>query len=938
MQYVKIKQNQKTLVLTISVLLGVYGTTALATEYGALSGNVVLNDGDIVKVDTSQTTPVARAIGINSTAQGDKVTINGAVTIDIKAGSANPGGIGINLENGNTNNLGSGTEIKASQSGTSSIVGLQVDNQTSVIADNLNVNIDNQYNATGISVSGQSKVDLGQGGQINMQNTGIAMEVKEGSIVKADGITINTGIVNTTRNAIDVEGGSLDLGNNSTINIINNTGNGNSALYVRKSSTVASGTVNANQLTIIANNAYGVNVQDGGDVNLGSNSSIKTTGSNNRGVWAVGTGAHFEADRLNVETTGSLAQGLLAQNGGVIDIGAGSHVTTQQGIGVAGYLGTVNFKGDVANRNSITIQSQIGAQAQGSTGLVNLANTDIIVNSSGGLAIGVRAVSGGVINGENISFKMSEGSTLAVVAQQGGKVTLTGETNIDAASNSQSAFYTQDANSNIKLTGKANIKGNIAASGNGSLIDLNMDAGSILTGTSAIDTSTTAKVNLAMTGSTWNMIDSSDVTNLTLNNSTVNFTNSNFTTLTTDSLQGNGLFNIHTDIVGQTGDLIVVNGTATGNHRLNVVNNGSAATDGTETLTVVSTGLNQASFSLANKVELGAYEYGLRASPTAANDVELYSTGQRSLTTTAQAAGSFLNIGYLTNYIENQTLLQRLGDLRNNEAMSVKTGGLWLKSFGGKLSSFSGTALDGFDMSYMGTQGGIDKQLDVANGNLVVGAMAGFTRTNPNYRGGDGNGKNYIAGLYATYFLDNGLYVDTVLKYNSMRNHFNVKDTAGTGIKGTGKTSGVNLSTEVGKRFWLGERNTSFYIEPQAQLTYGYQDGDTVHASNGLKVGLSHYNSILGRVSGVIGYQVQGENPVNVYLKSGIVREMSGGATYKFNDSSKQDHSFRSSWFDNGIGINMNLNKQHNIYAEFDYAKGNHFDKKQLDVGYRYSF
>ncbi|MFD1260922.1 autotransporter outer membrane beta-barrel domain-containing protein [Entomomonas asaccharolytica] len=935
MQYIKIKQKQKIFVLTIGVLSGVYGTTSLAVEYGALTGNVVLNDGDSIKVDTSQATPISRAVGINSTTIGEKVTINGAATIDIKSGNASPGGIGINLANTNTNNLGSGTEINVTQGSSTSVVGLQVGNKTTVVADNLNININNQYYATGIAVSAQSNVDLGKGGQINIQNNGRAIELKGGSTVTADGITINSGIVKNEWDAVAVEGGSLNLGNNSTINI-NGVGNGNSALYVTGSSGTAS--VTANQLTIASNNAYGVNVQNGGKVDVGSNSSITTTGNYNAGVWAVSNGAHFKADKLTVETTGSLAHGLYAQNSGVIDVGAGSHVITQQAIGVVGYLGTVNFKGDVADRNSITTHGQIGAQAEGNGGLVNLANTDITVNSGGALAMGMRAVNRGVINGENISLKMSEGSTLAVVAQNGGRVNLTGETNIVAASNSQSAFYTQDANSNITLTGKANIKGNIAASGNGSLIDLNMDTGSVLTGTSLINTSTSAKVNLSMTGSTWNMIDNSAVTSLTLNNSTVNFTNSNFTTLTTDSLQGNGLFNIHTDIVGQTGDLIVVNGTASGNHRLNVVNNGSAATDGTETLTVVHTGSNQANFSLANKVELGAYEYGLRASPSATNNMELYSTGLRSLTTTAQAASSFLNIGYLTNYIENQTLLQRLGDLRNNDAIGVKTGGFWLKSFAGKLSSFSGNALAGFDMSYMGTQAGIDKQLDVANGNLVIGAMAGFSKTNPNYRGGDGDGKNYIAGLYATYFLDNGLYVDTVLKYNNMRNHFSVKDTAGTGIKGTGKTSGVSLSTEVGKRFWLGERNTGFYIEPQAQLSYGYQDGDTVHASNGLKVGLSHYNSTLGRVGGVIGYQAQGENPINIYLKSGIVREMSGSATYKFNDGRKQGHSFRSSWFDNGVGVNISINKQHNIYAEFDYAKGNRFDKKQLDVGYRYSF
>lgn len=86
------------------------------------------------------------------------------------------------------------------------------------------------------------------------------------------------------------------------------------------------------------------------------------------------------------------------------------------------------------------------------------------------------------------------------------------------------------------------------------------------------------------------------------------------------------------------------------------------------------------------------------------------------------------HIAYLTTYIENQTLLQRLGDLRNSEAAGVKSDGFWMKGFGGKLSAFSGSTMKGFDMTYTGTQLGIDKNIDIQDGRLLVGIMAGFTR------------------------------------------------------------------------------------------------------------------------------------------------------------------------------------------------------------------
>ncbi|MFO6484728.1 autotransporter outer membrane beta-barrel domain-containing protein [Escherichia coli] len=68
-------------------------------------------------------------------------------------------------------------------------------------------------------------------------------------------------------------------------------------------------------------------------------------------------------------------------------------------------------------------------------------------------------------------------------------------------------------------------------------------------------------------------------------------------------------------------------------------------------------------------------------------------------TTTADAGGNYLNVGYL-NYVENRTLMQRMGDLRNQS----KDGNIWLRSYGGSLDSFASGKLSGFDMGYSGIQ------------------------------------------------------------------------------------------------------------------------------------------------------------------------------------------------------------------------------------------
>ncbi|UYZ85094.1 autotransporter outer membrane beta-barrel domain-containing protein [Entomomonas sp. E2T0] len=786
-------------------------------------------------------------------------------------------------------------------------------------------------NITGQSTMAKALINLGDGGQlraqgdtvyaINLKNSNLSasnINIEASGKYSASGLILNSTEVNLTgNNKVTVESDSSAIG----ISISNNTSFKVDQITIDVTST-GSGIQLATGLQV-QNNANHIV-----DLGVGSVINVDSTGGG-KGI-SINDGTVIAQD-FSITAKGSNSYGVVLYNGSFTMIG-GTVISDNNGI----VIGSVQPKppnyNHIINLTDVNISANNTALSMGD-GTMTLNKVTAISTSSNATVMDVGT--NGVVNATDVTLH----GKYKVVSASAGDVIFSGNTEIigTATNNSDTLYVSNGGSIKTGTNGsKMKIVGNLYTSqfGNNNLIDLKMNSGSELTGKSTIYDINKGTINLDMTGSIWNMTNNSSITQLALNNSQVDFINPTFTMLTTQQLSGNGTFSMKTDIAAGQGDLVKVTGQTAGSHRLNITNQGASATDGNETLTVVETSDGSGRFSLTNRVEAGGYLYDLRKASNGA-DWELYGArGEQS--SSALAGASFLNTSYLLNYIDNQTLLQRLGDLRL--VTDDKTSdGFWMRSFGGKLSSFAGSNLSGFDMPYWGTQLGIDKGINLSSGKLLVGTMVGLTQGNPNYKEGDGTAKNYSLGLYTTYLHDNGLYVDGLLKYNNIHNQFNVKDTAGDSVKGKGRTQGGSASIEVGNRFWLNSQQAGIYIEPQAQLTLAIQGGDTVKASNGLKIKLDAYNSVLGRTSAVIGYQTQGDNPINVYFKTGYVREFSGNTSYHLNGN-KEKHSFRGGWLDNGIGISANINKVHNIYMDANYATGNRFDQKQLNIGYRYNF
>ena len=545
-----------------------------------------------------------------------------------------------------------------------------------------------------------------------------------------------------------------------------------------------------------------------------------------------------------------------------------------------------------------------------------------------------------IINGKTTLTVDNPDDSDAIVVSKGNLI-LNGESFINGD------IYAID-NGTVKINNKSIINGDIFTNFGGTVI-LDLAAGSKIVGeVSAFgdpddpdypgqDTTGIIKMNLAK-GSSWEIVgDYSYITELS-GQGDITFTNftrsNNFGELVIENLKGASTFNLRTDIASQQSDKIIISKSsdtnrtvsAEGTHTINLINNGSAQTTGNEKLTLVEiddNATNTAEFKTNHDVELGGYQYSLN------KDGKDYVLTGKPITSSAMASAGFLNANYLMNYVETQTLLKRLGDMRT----SGKFGDVWLRGFTGKLDSFSGGKLSKFDMSYHGFQFGADKQLS-ENSPLVIGAFVGQTYGNPDYKNGDGSLRSFNTGIYATYLDNSGFYIDSVVKYDRQKNHFKVKDTANNRIQGTGHSNGLGLSMELGQKFKIND----FYIEPQTQFSYSHQNGNTINASNGLNVKLGNYYSLLGRASALFGYEYKSDkNSINLYAKTGIVREFDGDTYYKLNNH-KESHSFKGNWWNNGVGINANFNQKHNIYLDLESSPGNKFDLLQVNGGYRYSF
>ncbi|WP_410752787.1 intestinal colonization autotransporter adhesin MisL [Citrobacter youngae] len=637
------------------------------------------------------------------------------------------------------------------------------------------------------------------------------------------------------------------------------------------------------------------------NIYVGDDLYIQTTGYQGRGITANAMRDETQAkntivvgDRAHIVTIGDSSEGLrTGQSGSTIRLGDGATIETS-GASSTGIYAASSSKTELGNNATITVNGVSAHAVYSTNATVNLGeNATINVNNSAKAASyskaprGLYAASRGAINlaggaaitmagnHSNESYAISTETGGIVDGSAGGRFLIDGDLHAAGATAANSSLPQQN-----------------------SAIKLNMTDNSLWSGASYITSVTagTGVISLQMSDATWNMTNSSTLTDLTLNGgSVVNFGHADgepWQTLTiNEDFTGNGgklVFNtVLNDDASETDKLKVLGNTA-GNAFVAVNNIGGTGAQTVEGIEVIEVaGNSDGTFEKAGRIVAGAYDYNVvqkgsnwyltsfipvPPDPEDPDPVDPHDPDPVdpdpvdpdpvdpiipepeipvAPPVTEQQyrpeAGSYLANNYAANTLFMTRLHDRLGETQYIDILTgeKKVTSMWMRNVGAHTRFKDGSGqLKTQSNSYVMQLGGDLAQWS-SDGldRWHIGAMAGYAnsqnRTQSSLTGYHSRGQvtGYSVGLYGTWYANDadktGTYVDTWMLYNWFDNKVMGQEQATEKYK----SSGITASVEAGYSFKLGENErNSYWLQPKAQVVWMDVQADSHREANGTRV------------------------------------------------------------------------------------------------------
>ncbi|RBQ34570.1 autotransporter outer membrane beta-barrel domain-containing protein [Rahnella aquatilis] len=809
----------------------------------------------------------------------------------------------------------------------------------------------NQFNATGSQLS--SSLIAQNGGIINIGKDSVINHNSTSSGI-SHAITVqDTGsVLNINEATINSNSAALVINENATANMLNTTINANNADNAVEVNTGA--TLNATGLTVnhlggmSSSSAIAINNADATLLNTSILSQVRegisidgsadrfsnvtydrgtiVTDSDQSNAVAV-TFGNLQMKNVDVHTLGQYSNGLMVQNDSVVQVSGGS-ITTQ----AAATKGvTINGANDLTLADGLLISTPGNA----SVGLA--LNADPMTADQ----VQKVRIDNATINSGNVGISKIYDGAAQVIIDNASLVL-----GINAA-----MTFADNGASTVNVSGKSQIIGNII-NGTTAKTDVTLD-GSVLTG--AVQNLSSLTLN---NQSVWNLTGDSVLTNLSMDNSLLNFTQpqqGQFHTLNASTLSGNGSLNFNTQLGSDNSptDLLHVQGNASGQFGVLVRNVGGsgALTTGDGIRLVQVDGADTSSLKLLRKVSAGAYDYYLyKGGSSSSKDWYLRTylepvpdpdpapepTPDPTPTPTPIPKPVIAYrtdvVGYIAApFLNRQYGFSSMGSYHERTGDSVKRAqdGTWAR-IGGAHDNYD-IGRFSFDSDIRYIQIGKDLYQDETprGNNVHAGIMISLgdqkTNSSDSARGlvgestdtGDVSTDAYGIGGYYTVKTDSGAYLDFVGQVTDYHTEFQSE----TQAKQDGY--GVALSAEGGIPLAITQ---SWRLEPQTQVIYqylhmkGFNDGIA-------SVEKTTDNSVQARAGVRLSHLPQVDQPnITPYLNLDAVSTFSDAPAVTI-ASTRISPDFTQSTWKAGGGITATLSKNAALYASANYLRG--FDGKQ---------
>ncbi len=294
---------------------------------------------------------------------------------------------------------------------------------------------------------------------------------------------------------------------------------------------------------------------------------------------------------------------------------------------------------------------------------------------------------------------------------------------------------------------------------------------------------------------------------------------------------------------------------------------------------------------------------------------------------TMSALKQFSNATLAQWRYETNHLSERLGEVRRN----IGAAGAWARIYGADSKITDAVTTE---VKTNTIQVGGDATI---GGNWIVGGAFSYTDMDGTISNGSAEGETYSLAAYASGFFDCGGYIDVIGRIGRLSTDIDAYTSSGRLFDGSYDNTALGLSVEAGYNWRLTD---VFFVEPQAELSYGLVLGDDFTTSSGVKVEQDDFQSLVGRIGARFGADFP-EKAGTFYVQASVNHEFLGDNDF---DAAYQGYAKRhfeseldGTWMSYGVGLQFNASDALSIYGSLSKANGSDYqDDYRYSIGARY--